>query len=157
MTRDDLSRLIERSRAGLDAELSLLHQLETVAAQQREASHAADFRALEHAADERDRLMRSLVMVEEGVRDVRKSLSEYRDTAARVPGYDTVVALHREASVLVNRILSTDRQSLTALADAELARRSAVAGLERGESTLAAYRRVLAPPVSSAALVDRRG
>jgi phage shock protein A len=101
--------------------------------------------------------MRGLVMVEEGVRDVRKTLSEFRQTASRLPGYETVAALHRDASQLVARILSTDRQSLTALADAELARRSAVAGLERGESTLAAYRRVLAPPVASAALVDRRG
>jgi hypothetical protein len=157
MTRDDLVRLIEQYRAGLEAELTLLHQLETVASRQREASHAPDYRALEHAADERDRLMRGLVMVEEGVRDVRKTLSEFRQTASRLPGYETVAALHREASQLVARILSTDRQSLTALADAELARRSAVAGLERGETTLAAYRRVLAPPVASAAIVDRRG
>ena len=156
MNRDDLVRLIEQYRAGLEAELSLLHQLEAVAGRQREASHTPDYPALERAADDRDRLMRSLVIVEDGVRAVRKTLSEHRATASRLPGYDSVAALHREASQLVNRILSTDQQSLTALADAELARRSAVAGLERGESTLAAYRRVLAPPVTSS-LVDRRG
>ncbi len=46
---------------------------------------------------------------------------------------------------------------MSALANAELARRSAVAGLEKGETTLAAYRRVLAPPVASATLLKRRG
>ena len=67
------------------------------------------------------------------------------------------MAQHREAAQLVSAFSSTDQQSLSALADAELARRSAVVSLERGETTLAAYRRVLAPPVASATLVDRRG
>ena len=38
-----------------------------------------------------------------------------------------------------------------------LARRAAVASLEHGETTLAAYRRVLTPPLGHASLVDRRG
>ena len=67
------------------------------------------------------------------------------------------VALHREAATLVGSILTADQASLSALADAELARRTAVASLERGETTLAAYRRVLAPPVASATLLNRRG
>ena len=43
------------------------------------------------------------------------------------------------------------------LANAELARRSAVDGLERGETTLAAYRACSHPPVASAKLVDKIG
>ena len=95
--------------------------------------------------------------IEDGLRAVRQTLSDHRESASRIEGFHRVMARHREAADLVSDILSTDRESLSALADAELARRSAVASLERGESTLACYRRVLAPPVASATLVNRRG
>jgi hypothetical protein len=74
-----------------------------------------------------------------------------------LPAYGEVLGLRQAASELVARILATDRESMQALTDAELARRAAVVSLEQGESTLAAYRRVLTPPLSHAALVDRRG
>jgi hypothetical protein len=153
---DELRRLIDQYRAGLDAEIALLHQLAALAAHQRTNSHAGDFRALEQSSDERDRLMQSLVRIEEDMREVRQALTSHREVARRIPGFDAVAALHRDAAAMVNDILKTDKQSIAALADAELARRSAVASLERGENTLAAYRRVLAPPVSST-LVDRHG
>ena len=157
MTPDEVVRLIEQYRAGLDAELNLLRQLDGVSAHQRAVTGAGDFTAFGDAADERDRIMRSLVTIEEGLRAVRSALTEHRAMAERVPGFDAVVALHREAATLVGSILNADQASLSALADAELARRTAVASLERGETTLAAYRRVLAPPVASATLVNRRG
>jgi hypothetical protein len=74
-----------------------------------------------------------------------------------LPGYSDVVALRRQASALVARILATDEESMQSLTDAELARRAAVASLEQGETTLAAYRRVLTPNLAQASLVDRRG
>jgi len=157
MNRDDLARLITQYHAGIDAELTLLRQLSDVAARQRAASEAGDFTAFGTTADERDRVMRSLVVIEEGLRSVRQTLTEHRHVAMTLPGFDQVATLHREAAMAVNKILSTDQASLSALADAELARRSAVASLERGETTLAAYRRVLVPPVASATLLDRRG
>lgn len=157
MNRDELSRLISQYHAGLDAELTLLRQLSELAARQRAVSEAGDFTAFSSAADERDKVMRSLVMIEEGLRGVREALTEHRHLAMTVPGFEAVAALHREAAIAVNKILSTDQASLSSLADAELARRSAVASLERGETTLAAYRRVLVPPVASATLLDRRG
>ena len=157
MTADEVARLIEQYRAGLEAEMRLLEQLSDIASHQRTISYAGDFAALEHKADERDRLMRSLVKLEDDLRDVRRALAEHRQIASRLRGYPSVAALHKQAAELVNAILSTDKQSLTALADAELARRSAIASIERGENTLAAYRRVLAPPITSASLVDKRG
>ena len=157
MTSDDLARLIEQYRAGLDAEMHLLHQLAQVSERQRTVTSDGDFAAFNNAADERDRIMQGLVTLEAGLRDVRQKLTDHRERASRLPGFDQVVAMHRDAAQLVSAILSTDKQSLSSLADAELARRSAVAGIERGETTLAAYRRVLTPPVASATLVDRRG
>lgn len=157
MTADDLVRLIAQYRAGIEAELNLLRQLSDVAAHQRSVTGTGDFAAFNAAADERDRIMRSLVTIEEGLREVRGTLTEHREVAERIRGFDEVVALHREAATLTNTILNADQASLSALADAELARRTAVASLERGETTLAAYRRVLAPPVASATLLNRRG
>ncbi|HET9371596.1 MAG TPA: hypothetical protein VFO19_15150 [Vicinamibacterales bacterium] len=157
MTRDELVRLVEQYRAGIEAELQLLRQLAEIANRQRTETTTRNLAGLGHAADERDAIMRSLVMIEEGLRAVRQVLTEHRDVATTLPGYQDVAARHREAAHLVNDILAVDQQSLSALADAELARRSAMASLERGEATLAAYRRVLAPPVASATLFDRRG
>lgn len=157
MTRDEASRLLEQYRAGIEAELTLLRQLSDVARSQHEVSTAADFQAFSRVADRRDAIMRSMITIEEGLRTVRQQLTTHRAVASRLEGYDDVVARHREATDLVNAILSTDQQSLSALADAELARRSAMASLERGESTLAAYRRVLSPPVSGARLLDKIG
>jgi hypothetical protein len=157
MTSDEIVRLLEQYGAGIDAELTLLAQLAAVARHQHEVSQASDFVAFTNIADTRDSLMRSLVTIEDGLRPIRQALADQRDLASRIPGYDDVVRRHREAAQLVTAILATDQQSIGALADAELARRSAVASLERGETTLAAYRRVLSPPVASAALVDKIG
>jgi hypothetical protein len=157
VTADDVRRLLAQYRAGIEAELQLLRQLAEVSAEQRETSNVGDFARFNAVSDARDRIMRSLVTIEENLRAVRQELTAHRELASTVEGYDEVAARHREAAHLVNEILSTDQRSLSALADAELARRSAVVSLERGETTLAAYRRVLAPPVASARLVDKRG
>ena len=69
MNRDELSRLISQYHAGLDAELTLLRQLSDLAARQRAVSEAGDFPAFSSAADERDKVMRSLVVIEEGLSD----------------------------------------------------------------------------------------
>jgi len=157
MTPDDLARLIEQYRAGIVAELNLLKQLAGVSRRQNDVSRRRDFGKLNSVSDSRDELMRSLVMIEEGLRGIRHSLTEHRSIASQLPGFDEVAALHRDAAQLVGSILSTDEESLAALADAALARRSAFSNLERGESTLAAYRRVLSPPVSSATIFDKKG
>jgi hypothetical protein len=157
VTPDEIAGLLDQYRAGIEAELSLLHQLAGVAAAQRDATQEADLAALGQVADQRDRIMRSLVTIEEGLRSVRQALVDHRDLAMQIDGYEEVARRHRQAVTLVGDILATDQQSMADLANVELARRSAVAGLERGETTLAAYRRVLSPPVASARLVDKIG
>ena len=57
-------------------------------------------------------------MIEEGLRDVRASLTEHRAVASRLPGFDEVAALHREAAQLVGSVLYANQDSLAALADA---------------------------------------
>jgi hypothetical protein len=157
VTTDEIVRLLEQYSAGIDAELTLLRQLAAVARHQHEVTRASDFVAFTNIADTRDSLMRGLVAIEDGLRPIRQALAEHRDLARHIAGYEDVARRHHEAAQFVTAILSTDQQSISALADAELARRSAVASLERGETTLAAYRRVLSPPIASAALVDKIG
>jgi hypothetical protein len=156
MPESPLVALIEQYRAGLEAELIILRKLEQTAARQREASSTQDFSALNRAADERDELMAALVNIEGQLRVVRQTLSKSRDEARHLPGYAEAVKLHREAIALVTGILNTDDESLNALAAAERARRETARAMEQGETTLAAYRRVMTA-LPGATLVNRRG
>lgn len=157
MSDADLTDALAQYRAGLEAELILLEQLAQVATRQRNVTARRDYEQLEREGDERDRLTRALVSVEDGLRVVRQGLTHARNRVAMLAGYPDVVSLRQRAAALVARILATDEESMQALADAELARRAAVASLEQGETTLAAYRRVLTPNFGHASLVDRRG
>src|SRR5580765_5427514 len=156
MAESPLVALIEQYRAGLEAELVILRRLEQTAARQREASAAQDLAALNRAADDRDSLMAALVNIEGQLRVVRQTLSASREEARHLSGYAEAVKLHREAITLVTGILNTDGESLDALAAAELARRETARAMEQGETTLAAYRRVMTA-LPGATLVDRRG
>jgi len=157
MTDDQLARLIDLYHAGLEAERTVLRQLEHVAELQRDVTLARDFEAFHAAADTRDRLTRSLVTLEEGLRPIRQALEQHRDRARLLAGFPGAAALHQATAGQVARILANDRESLDALAEAEVARRTVLASLERGEATLTAYRRALSPPVAGAVLMDRKG
>lgn len=157
MTDDQLARLIDLFHAGLEAERTVLRQLEQIAEVQRDVTAVRDFEAFHVAADTRDRLTRSLVTLEEGIRPIRRALEEHQEQARHLAGFSGATALHQQTAAQVARILATDRTSLEALAEAEVARRTVLASLERGEATLTAYRRALSPPVAGAVLMDRKG
>ena len=157
MTPQDLPPLVAQYRAGLEAEMRLLHRLEWLSAQQREKTEAGDLEALSLVSDQRDRVMAGLVTIEHELRPIRTMLLEYRREMDAVSGFQDVATLHKEAAALVERIVATDRTSMEALKQAELARRFAAQSIEQGESTLAAYRRVVAPRLPGATLVNRKG
>jgi hypothetical protein len=157
VTRQQLELTLEEFRKGLETELALLRQLHSVAAEQGTVSAARDFDRFKIISDQRDRLTRSLLAIEQGLAEHRDRLATLREEVASIPVYGSILALRQASTDLVNDILACDREAMKVLADAELARRAALASLERGETTLAAYRKVLAPPVSAAGLVDRRG
>jgi tetratricopeptide (TPR) repeat protein len=156
MPEQDLAAIVDQYTVGLEAELQLLHRLEEVAAHQQAASTARDLDAMNRAADARDRLMAGIVNIEQELRPLRQILAASRDAASQLPNYEEAAALHQQAIALVGSILKTDEASIESLASAELARRDAARALERGETTLAAYRRVVAL-APGATLVDRRG
>ena len=156
MTPAELGHALQEYRVGLEAELALLHQLErlSAAATGPQGPSLEDYASV---ADERGRLMASLVSLEHQLRPLREMLADHRQELRSVPSFAEVAALHREAGDLVARILASDGQSLAALREAELARRFAATAVERGEATLAAYRRVVAPHQDGARIVNRRG
>ena len=157
MTPQQIADALDQYRAGLETAVSLLKQLREVAAKQREGTLQRNFGALATDSDTRDRLTGALVAIEPGMRDIRTALAESKASLHGQPDYDDVLALRQIAADLVAEILETDKASMQALADAELARRAAMAGLDTGETTLAAYRRVLSPPVGSASVLNLRG
>lgn len=157
MTPGELPQLVAHYRAGLEAEMTLLQRLELLAARQRETSEEGDLDALALVSDQRDRVMAGLVRIEHELKPVRLLLLEHRRALDEVVEFQDVAALHQSAASLIERIVSDDRSSLDALKQAEQARRFAAQAIEQGESTLAAYRRVVAPPLSGAALVNRKG
>ena len=154
---DDLSLSVDAYGAGLDAELALLRQLQRLAVEQQEATYTHDLDRLNRVGDDRERVMAALVAVEHELKPVRSTLSSHRDDVKDLPGYEDLMTLHRAASHLVAEILAADNDTMQALREAELARRFAAHSIQTGQTTLAAYRRVVAPPVANAALVDRRG
>ena len=157
MTDASLPQLVAQYRAGLEAEMTLLHRLESIAAGQREASEQNDLETLSLVSDERDRVMAGLVRIEAELKPIRKLLHEHRRALEPVPEFRDVRALHKTAAALIERVVNEDRVSLDALKQAERARRFAARSIEQGESTLAAYRRVVAPHIPGASLVSRKG
>ncbi len=157
MTRPDLDHALSQYRAGLEAELALLHRLEGLPTSDQDTTSTAGVARLAAVADERERVMAGLVSLEHDLRPLRATLVEARTVLRGTPAFEEVAALHREAGDLVARILAADSHSLELLREAELARRFAADAVEKGENTLAAYRRVVAPPLEGARIVNRRG
>jgi hypothetical protein len=153
----DVVALLAEYSAGLDAELTLLERLHELAAQQAEASRAGDLEALNTVSDARDAVMANLVTLEHQVKPIRLTLASRARELADNPHFQEVAARHRDAAARVAAILNSDRETLASLKEAEQARSFAARTLEQGENTLAAYRRVVAPHVSGAAIVNRKG
>jgi hypothetical protein len=156
MTDEDLGQALADYGRGLDAELALLSLLDGLADRQREATASTDLTAVGRVADQRHRALQALLEVEARVRPLRDLIARHAVDARRLDGFAAVARRHRQAERAVASILARDEQILVALRDAGRARRLAAQAIEAGEATLAAYRRVVAPPLASAGLVSRK-
>ena len=143
--------------AGVQQEIGLLEQLQITAGEQRLAGEARDFDRFQAVSSERDRLTRALLDIESGLADTRLRVMPVLESDALDPGHLEVLTLCRRSDALVADILRCDREAMKTLADAEVARRAALNSLEKGETTLAAYRRVLTTTETHAGMLDQRG
>ena len=158
MTLTEIAPLLTQYRAALDAQMTMLRQLLALAARGREQAAQPDHLAgLTDIVDQRERLMAALVSLESDVQPLRQQLAEARDQLAHLAEFRDVMALHRQAVALVEEVVRTDDQSRASLRAAELTRRAVAESLDKSESTLAGYRRVVMPAVAAPALVNRRG
>jgi hypothetical protein len=156
VTVEELRPVIAQYRAGLEAEMSLLRRLRALAlAEHQEAPTPGE--ALTDIVDQREAVMASLVAIESQLKPLRATLVDHRDPLAEVPEFQAVSVLHQDAAALVAAIVGSDQESLTALQQAETTRKFAADAVEKGENTLAAYRRVVTPRLAQATLVNRRG
>jgi hypothetical protein len=157
LTPAELSQTLSAYASGLEAELALLNRVQRLSAEQHDATRQHDPDRLRGIADERTRLMSGLVRIEHEIRSARQRLADHQRAASALPGFDTVVRLHRTAAALVNEILAADQETMAALRAAEAARHEAAQAIEAGETTLNAYRRVINPSTTGPSLVERRG
>jgi len=156
VTTSDLEVLVEQCGLGLDAELVLLVRLQGIVARQHETIRIGDIAGLQRETDQRDALTSELTATERQVRPAYERLTRGPAAASRPKGFDHAVALRLTFERMVNEILDIDRDSIRALEQIIVARRTAAQAAEQAETTLAAYGRVVAPP-PTATLVNRRG
>jgi hypothetical protein len=153
----DLATTLADYRTGLDAELQLLHQLETLATRQRDLPHPPGADDLTALGLERERQLAALLALETQLQPLRQRLLSSLPEARELPGFAGVAERHKRAGDLVALIMRLDRESLDILQKADQDRRAAAQSLETGEATLAAYRRILQQPQPSAGLFTQRG
>jgi ribosomal 50S subunit-associated protein YjgA (DUF615 family) len=138
-------------RTGLERRLALLRELHGLAATQRTALTDGDVPALRTATAAREAAMEALLALEGELQSLQPA------ALAPVPVPAWVTDAHAEARALIASILEEDRQTQHAFEASESTRRQAAQVLEAAETTLAAYRKVVAPQPQAATLVDRRG
>ena len=153
----ELLHCITDYRAGLEAQIALLRHLVALSAREREVSASGGLGALDEITDAREQVMATLAALEAQQKPIRRALRDRRETIAHTPEFRELSLLHQEAAALADEILTADNESLTSLREAEIARRCAADSIEKGESTLAAYRRVVMPAPAGAKLLNRRG
>ena len=153
----DLARALADYRTGMDAELQVLAQLESIATRQHTLPHPPSADALTSLGVEREQHLSSLNALEQQLEPLRARVVAQLDLARTLPGFAGVADRHRRAAEHVATIMRLDAESLEALKRADQERRAAAQNLEAGEVTLAAYRRVLQQPQPSAGLFNERG
>ena len=153
----DLARALADYRTGMDAELQVLAQLESIATRQHTLPYPPPADALTSLGLEREQQLSTLSGLEQGLQPLRALLSAHLDRARTLPGFAGATERDRRAAQYVATIMRLDAESLQVLHRANQERRAAAQNLETGEVTLAAYRRVLQQPPPSAGLFNERG
>jgi len=157
VTSIPLGDILDGYRSGLEAELRLLKQLKRISDKQSESRVEPAASRARPLVETRDRLMQGLMALEEEIRPMRRIITEQLDVAAQLSGFEKTVLLHREAEQLIVEVIESDQQTLAALENAEQTRRLAQQMVEKGRTTLSAYRRVVTPTPTPASIVIRRG
>jgi hypothetical protein len=153
----DLATALADYRTGMDAQLQVLAQLESIATRQHALPHPPPAEALTSLGLEREQQLSALSGLEQRLKPLRALVAAQLDRARTLPGFAGVAERDRRAAEYVATIMRLDAESLQVLERANEERRAAAQNLEAGEVTLAVYRRVLQQPQPSAGLFNERG
>lgn len=137
--------------------LDILERLADVARGGRDAANRNDSDRLAEVSRERGGIAAEITALQPVLEAARLRIVEHVALARESARFSEVESLHRQGERLLDAILALDRDTLSSLDVAGRHRRDVALALEAGEATLAAYRRVVAPPPLSAGLVDQRG
>jgi len=99
---NELPRKVAAYQAGLDAEITILRQLECLASAQQESGARNDVGELTRLGDQRDSLMQAIAAIERDLKPIRDALAAHRRQAAAVPEFEVIVERHRTAGELVS-------------------------------------------------------
>lgn len=151
----DLADTLAAYRHGLEAQIHLLETLADIAARQRDACLRVDAAALADACIERDRVMEMLFGLEAVQRPQRDRIVEALPAARRLDLFETVSRLHRRAEACLAELDRRDAATRAQIEQSDMARRASATALETGETTLAAYRKILSVESRSSILNSR--
>ncbi|MGE3840675.1 MAG: hypothetical protein AB7I50_03740 [Vicinamibacterales bacterium] len=152
-----LAPLLAEYQQDLEAQIELLERLLAAAHGQFAAALPGSAFDLAKACEERARVMTALLDVERRQLDRRAILHRHLDLARRLDGFSTVAALHRRATRSLSEIEEVDLRTRERLAREQALRTATVHTLDAGETTLAAYRKVLTSGHEISSLVDQHG
>jgi hypothetical protein len=152
-----LADAIAAYAAGLETELDLLRRVQGLAQEQRAIFARNQLAGLSGLAARRAALMNELGDAEARIAPFRERILAQLAEARRHDGFALAEARGLEAQALVRDLVDHDRAFLTDLEATLETRRLEAHALDTGGATLAAYRRVVAPPPAHAHLVDQRG
>lgn len=141
-----LREAIRQYDAGLEATVDLLEAIETTALRQQLAATDRAFEQFAFESEDRDRLTADLVDLDARLAPVRQLVTTDAGYTDDDPAFAQIRRLRAAAADLVGRILEVDGDSMHMLTEVGVAHRAALADLDQGGHTLAAYRRALAPP-----------
>jgi hypothetical protein len=149
--------LLESYCQRFDQVLGHLTALLDCAASQEHALANGDLVALQGAADRRRDIMQTLASADAPLQAAREVFAAGDDALRDNARFADVTELHARARTLVAAIAAKDERIQAGLQGVLDHARADSQRLEKGGATLAAYRRIVAPPLDSAELVDRVG
>ena len=157
MTPAEIDSALATCRACLESELPLLHRVHELSVLQRDCSAQNDVEGLSRAGDARERVLAEILSIESRILPTRELLASEPALVSTRPGFGALGDLQRTAANLIVEILAVGERTKELLREAQVAREQLARSLDTGETTLAAYRRVIVPVVPSASLVSSKG
>lgn len=143
--------------AGIDAEMELLRELQQMSDRQKAASAGDDLESLRQLGEARARVMEALLNLDAELLPFRGLVTAHLDLARTRPGFEGAARRHQVARELVGAILECDATTVARITEDAATRRDLAHTLEVGGATLAAYRRIIAPPPTQASIFQDRG